>query len=82
MPYILNFVLGCWLHDGCGGYLEPPYCFKLTGNEYSLKNQVKHWNKHPNVWECIHYPCKPEHFELYDELPKTIGGCNDKTKVS
>ena len=70
MPYILNLALGCWLHNGRGDHLEPPHCFKLAGNEYSLETQVERWNNYPNVWECVHYPCKPEHFEVYDELPE------------
>lgn len=69
--YIFNLTLACWLtefDDGkkpCGDYFTP------GEGEQTLKKLVKYWNsKKKQYWSTIHYPCRVEHFEVYEKLPK------------
>jgi hypothetical protein len=73
--YILNLVLGCWLREynsdkkPCNSYLSKT---KRNIHEYnkSLETLVAFWNsKGMQIWDDIHYPCIPEHFEVYKKLP-------------
>ena len=72
--YILNLVLGCWLTEYDEG-VKPSnsYLSKTPANKnennISLEKLVKFWNGCPDHWKCIHYPCRPEHFEVYKKLP-------------
>lgn len=74
MSYIFNLVLGCWVMDDDGTRI-------LKDSTYSLPRLVKHWNesqKDKIKWDDVHYPCRIEHFELYETIPEVLGDCNDK----
>jgi hypothetical protein len=85
--YILNLVLGCWLTETnenkkpSNSYLSKTPR-NINKDNKSLQTLVKFWNSHgAQVWDCIHYPCIPEHFEVYKNLPDTWRS-HDKTEVS
>ena len=61
-PYILNLVLGCYVAGNSGKVCRGFGAFK------NLNELCSHWNDHPNMWKSIHYPCRPEHFELRETL--------------
>lgn len=59
--HILNLVLGCQLT--VNGFTKP-HVF----NNPSLESLIGFWNSSPNKWECVHYPCILEHFELQEVI--------------
>jgi hypothetical protein len=77
MAYILNLVLGCWVSSLSGEISQ----FSNVLSKDALKNYTNGWNNYPNRWEIIHYPCKPEHFEVYEKLPENWR-TYDKTEIS
>ena len=84
MAYILNLVLGCWLSGDDKDNDNTPGIF-LNPEDLSqyqqLSELVEHWNSFKEQsWEDIHYPCRIEHFEVYNTLPTNWRIC-DETEI-
>jgi hypothetical protein len=83
MAYVFNIVLACWVKGDFSEGDEPGEFLRSGSDDFkTLEAMVQSWNKAGyQRWDDVHWPCIPEHFDVYENLPDNWRSY-DKAEVS